>query len=424
MGALQGYNTGSQLSPLYEATVTNSSGNKVLLDTSIRDISGNSVSIDSMGQMHVAMYGYNDDKNSTSTPLLANGSFVGSACDIRPYAAISLLASSDANSLSKGIQVQYSSTGSEWHPGESYTYESGTTKFFTPPKQMNYYRTLYYNGASPQGYFHFHSTLSKTPIKWSSHNVNDNLNDEDDGQLVVSVPKLRTAQNTYISQAATSSGNAKISIEEFESGVSTNSNSQLNVSPFFVDEFGNYNHQLGDSCFKGAPLSIASEHHEIHCGDSYTTGYVVDLSNGASIDYVLITPDWGNPVSGDDPFGNQTIKVAHLLGELNVENEAEFWFYESPTITDNGTALTVRNRNRNSSNTDFLSVYYGATISVVGDMLEHGMLGSGKSAGCGVNRTDEWILKNNTAYLLRVTNKTTSDNYHTIRFQYYVHPGI
>lgn len=198
----------------------------------------------------------------------------------------------------------------------------------------------------------------------------------------------------------------------------------IDASPYIVDEYGNYNHQLGDNGFKGAIIAIPPEHHEIHCGDSYTAHHVADLSNSATIDYVITVPDWGDPVSGEDPMGNQGVKVAHFLGEISGEAETQVLFYESPTITANGTALNVRNRNRNSSNTDYLSIYQGATISNVGTELEHSQFGSGKLVGGGLNRTDEWILKNNTSYLIRVVNNTTSNNYHTIRFQYYIHPGI
>lgn len=200
--------------------------------------------------------------------------------------------------------------------------------------------------------------------------------------------------------------------------------SKINTNPFIIDEYGNSNSQLGDNGFKGAIIAIPPEHHEIHCGDSYTAHHVEDLSNGNTIDYVIITPDWGDPVLGDDPMGDQSVKVAHFVGELSGQAETEVFFYENPTITSNGNALAVNNRNRNSSNIDFLNIYEGATISNTGIELEHSQFGANKSVGGSINRTDEWVLKNNTAYLARVINKTTSNNYHNIRFQYYIHPGI
>lgn len=368
--------------------------------------------------------GFIDKNNSSTTPLGVNETFTGQATNILNYSSIGIMIESDADGILGGLTVQFSFDGNIWHDGESYTIKANATKFFTPPKQGVYYRVTYKNDGTAQTYFHLHSLISKMPIKWSSHNINSTLNDDDDSELVSAVIKLRTAKDDYVSGAATNSGNFKVSLEEIESGISTNNNSQLNSSPYIVDEYGNYNHQLGDNGFKGAILSIPVEHHEIHCGDSYTAHHVADLGNGASIDYLIITPDWGDPVDGDDPMGNQTVKVAHFIGEISGESETTVYFYEAPTITNNGTALSVNNRNRNSANVDYLSIYQGATISAVGTELEHNVFGSGKLVGGGLNRTDEWILKNNTAYLMRVINNTTSSNYHTIRFQYYIHPGI
>jgi hypothetical protein len=195
------------------------------------------------------------------------------------------------------------------------------------------------------------------------------------------------------------------------------------ISPSIVDEYGNKSPQLGDNIFKGVVISIPPEHHEIHCGDSYTAHFVADLSNGATKNYLVTVPDWG-AVDPVDPGADQSIKLAHLVGQIACENETTFYFYEAPTVTANGNALSVLNRNRNSSNVDFLSIFEGATVSAVGTELEHFVVGSGKAAGGDINRSDEWVLKNNTTYLIRVVNNTTSNNYHTIRFQYYVHPGV
>jgi len=202
-----------------------------------------------------------------------------------------------------------------------------------------------------------------------------------------------------------------------------NADGQLHTSPYAIDEYSNIFRLLCDNIFGGALIAIAPEHHEIHCGDSYTAHHVADLSNGASIDYLITTPNWGT-VDGDNPGENQAIKLAHFVGEINGKAEISVWFYEAPTVTNVGTGLSVVNRNRNSTNVDYLTMRYGATVSATGTELEHAKFGAGKNIGGGINSTDEWVLKNNTTYLLRVTNDTTSSNYHTIRFQYYVHPGV
>jgi len=196
--------------------------------------SGNVAEVDSLGQLHTVMQGLADTNNSTTTPLSAAEVFTGTGTDILAYSAITVLVEAD---VAGTLAIQFSSNNTDWHDGEEYDIPASTAKFFTPPVQAQYYRIVYTNGGSDQTTFHLHSILKKQPIKWSSHNLQDSLNDQDDAELNISIPKLRTSANTYTSMQGTSSGNAKMSLEELESGVSVNSNTQLKVTNF--DSSGN-----------------------------------------------------------------------------------------------------------------------------------------------------------------------------------------
>lgn len=155
-----------------------------------------------------------DTNNSTTTPLTGGATFTGTATDTLGYSTYSLMVQADQDSAAGGLSVEYSSDGTTWYAGESYTIPADTVKFFTPPLQDRYVRVVYTNGATPQTTFKLDSVLRKGSIKPSSHNLNDNLNDDDDGELTVSVLKLRTAQDTYVSGSATTAGNFKVSLEE------------------------------------------------------------------------------------------------------------------------------------------------------------------------------------------------------------------
>ena len=364
--------------------------------------------------------------NSTIETLDPDATFTGGWEDITNFGVIVISLTSNVSSAIDGLMVQFSSDGTMAGiiSDDEFTYSAGAKKTFSFQAAAKFYRVVYTNGITIQASFNLQVVLKPYYVKPSSHRIQDSIINDDDAELVKAVLTGENPGGTFVNFQSTTAGNFKVSIEELENDVSTNNNTQLNTSPYIVDEYGNYNHQLGDNGFKGAIIAIPPEHHEIHCGDSYTAHHVADLANAATIDYVIITPNWGDPVVGNDPMGNQAIKVAHLIGELNGQAETQVWFYESPTVSANGNLLNILNRNRNSSNVDFLSIYEGATISAVGTELEHSQFGAGKAVGGGVNRTDEWVLANNTTYLMRVTNNTTSNNYHSIRFQYYVHPGI
>jgi len=156
--------------------------------------------------------------------LLTGQTWTGTATNILDYAGIGVQVTTDVASDTKGFKVEYSEDGvSDWKEGEGYTIPANSTKFFAPSTgQGAYYRLKYTNNGADQTLFHVHTVIKKTPFRNTSHNLNDNLNDDDDGDLIVSVLKLRTAQNNYVSASATNNGNFKVSLEEYNGDIKTN----------------------------------------------------------------------------------------------------------------------------------------------------------------------------------------------------------
>jgi len=189
----------------------------------------------------------------------------------------------------------------------------------------------------------------------------------------------------------------------------------LQVIPYLEDENGVQGKMLSDNMFLGAPVILNSEHHEIHCGDSFVTSRVVDLGNGASDDLLIVVPN--------EAGTGQSQILYHLLANIDVETESLVYLYEGPTTSANGTQITSYNRERNSALTAGMSVYYGPTVSATGTQLQVAHLGSGRLVGRS-GRSEEFVLKNNTKYLLRVTNLTANNNYISWELNHYRHPGI
>ena len=217
--------------------------------------------------------------------------------------------------------------------------------------------------------------------------------------------------------------NLPVHVDTLSDKVSEDSNGSLKVSSQVVDEYGNVQRILGDNIFKGTITTIPVEHHEIHCGDSYEATYVGELANGASIDILIVVPNEG--LTETEPGLQQEKKQYHFKGSVNVESEATIEFFEGVTVSANGDEIPVFNRNRNAAAyVDFLAIYQGATTTNTGTRIEVQKIGAGKFSGGEAGRQDEWILKDNTSYILRIKNDTTSANYYAIKFDYYVHPGI
>lgn len=157
-----------------------------------------------------------------------------------------------------------------------------------------------------------------------------------------------------------------------------------------------------------AVKTIDYAHHEIHSGSSFFVWDRQDLSNGAVFDYTVITPN--------------TTKWAHFVLEAVSESEMCVQMYEDPTLSANGTAMVEYNKNRNSSKTATTQVLYTPTVTSVGTtVIFEDQWGSGRKIGGGSRGVEEWILKQDTKYLVRFTNLTTNANFLSVHFNWYEH---
>lgn len=377
-------------------------------------ITGTAATVNDSGQLHVVERGKIDPNNTTTTPLGIAGVFTGTATDILDYSALCILAGSD---VAGELMVQYSPDGTTWYDGETYDIEAGATKFFTPPIQSAYYRVVYTNGGVAQTSFFIHPLLKKQAIKWSSHNIEDPITGQDDAQLTKAVITGKKASGDYDNVSLTNGGNMKISLEEFESGVSSNSNSQLNVTPFHTDGtegalITGIDYASGKSGIDASTETLQTidyEHHKIHSGSEYRAGFQKDIPNGGTAAFAITTPN--------------TTSWLHFKLAVDIELEAQIGLYENPDSVTGGTAVTPRNANRNSANTSGATCVSDPTYTI-GSAILLGMVvvGSGKSIGGESASANEWILKQNTTYLIVVTNQATgATNECNIKCRWYEH---
>lgn len=145
--------------------------------------------------------------------------------------------------------------------------------------------------------------------------------------------------------------------------------------------------------YSGAVGVIDQEHLKIHDGDGYTIGRRFTISNGGGTKTFL----------GIVPVGIfphfRTMSISIDGGPFDID------FYEATTTSFNGTLVTSYNNNRNSTNTASLLIYDAPTITTVGTLLEPVLVPSTKQAGAiGTDASNEWILKQDTKYMIRVTN--------------------
>lgn len=181
-----------------------------------------------------------------------------------------------------------------------------------------------------------------------------------------------------------------------------------------------------DNLFK-TPAIISIEHHEIHEGSSFERH--IDSSNAAVA---------GLNVAFKTLTGS---KLAHMLFGWSSNDEILFEIVEGATWTQGtGTALTINNVNRNNGNasTVILENKNQAEFTASNQMIKDVTGVSGGTvfdnqytynAGLGAsvaaetrNALHEWPLKNNTTYVVRMT-QTDGNCKMSITLHWYEHTG-
>lgn len=163
--------------------------------------------------------------------------------------------------------------------------------------------------------------------------------------------------------------------------------------------------RLPRESISGALIVMQNATRQLKQGNMFHASYTVDLGNAASADILLTTP-------------NTAIRV-NFFYQIGVETESHVYFYENPTISNVGTAVASYNRDRNSSATATMTVKHTPTVTDTGAVIpSQAHLGTKGSAAQHME-DDQWILKQNEEYLLRVTNATALANYTTILLDWY-----
>lgn len=378
----------------------------------IQGTSGNAVDVNEDGQMHVVMQGKPDTGNSTGTPLTASQTFTGTSIDVSQYAAIGMLATAtDAGGLGGTMVAQFSPDEVTWYDGETYILKSGAEKFFTPTIQALYFRVVYTNNAADQSSICLFTMLHKNPIKWSSHNIDDPIVDEDDATLTKAVITGKKVNGIYDNVSLTNNANMKVSLEEVEPEVTQT------MAAFSDNIDGDEGIRTASALYGRVddtllvPIKVDGstqdlqvvehEHAEIHGGDHYFYEDYAEIDAAATIDFCIQTPD--------------TTKWSHLVWEIAAQGQFTFEIYEGATITYDGTDLTSYNNDRNSSNvSNWVNFEQDSTVVAPGTRLGGMLLGDAinpvRSMPGGGNRSREVILKQNTNYLFRITSGVNDNN--------------
>lgn len=306
--------------------------------------------------------------NSTNVTLGIGGVFTGTGEDVKDYKSIGINVISSHVSATDGMRFQFSSNGSNWDKTHSFTIPAATSKFFNIPVEAKYFRITYTNGGTGQTYFRLQAIYHATQTKESTLRLSEDIDGETAAQLgrMVMAGKINGVYRNVVLDNST-----------------------------------------------GVLPSISFTHHNIHDGDTFSYSEVTDVPNAAVRDVLIVTPN--------------TTHWAHLYVEVMTEAEADYKFYEGTVTTGDGTACSEINRNRNlTAVTATTVITHTPTVAggAEGTLLEWKHWGTGKGVGGAGRDIEEWVLKQGTKYLIRVTNATTSANQVSITLIWYEHTNI
>jgi hypothetical protein len=152
-------------------------------------------------------------------------------------------------------------------------------------------------------------------------------------------------------------------------------------------------------------VTIDYDQHQVHESESWHYDfYVASLTSGSSKNIRLVVPNItvpsGIPVAA---------RMPHLRYTVEAADRCDVFIYETPTFSTTGTQRTPINLDFNHSGTPQMTIWEDPTVTATGAQKERSgvITAAAGKAGGSAQGVNEFILKNNTEYLLRVTSGAT-----------------
>lgn len=139
-------------------------------------------------------------------------------------------------------------------------------------------------------------------------------------------------------------------------------------------------------------------HQRIHEGNHFFIHRIATGINMANPKYFMIIPPPVQP--------NGSVIEMHIIFELMTDIGGTLEFFENPTVTSNGTELTIINNNRRSSTLSLCQIFENSIVTNDGTSLfaeRAGTTTSGAELGEFERNDEEIILNQADTYILKFT---------------------
>ena len=277
--------------------------------------SGNIAKVNDDRQLHVVLQAVIDPNNAYDSLLGIGAVYDGTATDVLNYSGIGINVAADQDSAVKGLAILFSKDNITWFGGEEYTVIAGSQKFFTPPRQAKWFKIEYTNGGVAANVDLF-VILSKSPFKWSSHNISDTITDEDDSELITNVNKAKSDLTGHFENI-------------------TSYRAALNVNPAFVHRKivnETFHQHTGTTTTPSVAVSEGATSITFTSVAGFAIGSFIKLEEGPiqEVGILTVTNIVGAVVTLDRPISNDYTTAA-LITEVNT-NMAVAGTLASPQI--------------------------------------------------------------------------------------------
>lgn len=138
----------------------------------------------------------NETGNSTIVALSGGGVFIGTWEDVSSYQAVTIQTRSDQSSAANGLQVLFSPNASDADTPYVVTCSANQEKTIVRPVVNKYFKIIYTNGATPQGFLRLQVIFHTTAVQAT---MTDMLGDSRE----VLTPRLLTAADNRIYNGST-----------------------------------------------------------------------------------------------------------------------------------------------------------------------------------------------------------------------------
>lgn len=305
--------------------------------------------------------------NSSSTPLDGGGEFTGEWEDTLNYNTITVGISTDQDSATDGLEVQWSTDASTVNDSDVFTVLANTGKVFTFSPARRYVRIMYTNGGTDQTELSLETTLKKGGFKPSSHRISDSIVADDDAELNKAVLTGEDEDGVFQNVNVTRDGD--LTISDNSSGLAI---SEGNVTgKTFVHKFGyapDFDYGDGevtvwDGSDDGGINQMTYQYSTTAIIDSISSSSTADTMDiqlqGLDANFDLVTQNVTLNGQTRVALGTNLIRIFRMKNNGTVDLVGNAYVYENTALTGGvpNDRTKIRSLINNGNNQTLMAVY-------------------------------------------------------------------